>query len=228
MRIVWKQWIAVGIAVAGMAPLAFAAGQSPSRAPEVSGQDVARITGSVREVDLVPPGRSLQVASTDGKVLTVTLDPDTTAVRQNGQQVNLDHLKVGQTVEVRTMPKDGKPMAQMIEIKEKLAGEPGALAGAIGSVQGTIHELDLDLIGGRSVRIREANGQIAQLELDPDVTIVWQGGQKRELDQLAIGQSVEARFMTKDGQQFAQSIDIRSAFNPSPAPSEPASRDRAY
>lgn len=289
-------WLLTVLMAGGMAASAQAAGQAPAQAP--SGSQAARISGSITELDLNAPGRSLKLAGKDGQVWTLTLDPDTTAVMQNGRHGELNQLKVGQSVEVRAMPKDGKHIAQSIEIKgqqaaaSQPAGQPQQRADAqpaqsgmrqdlakaqeqaeqrlgearqeaqqdlanaqqkarervtdaqraasenlseaeqraqrqltqaqaapaqaqapasqmFGTVQGQIAEADTNPLGKRYVKISQPSGQTQQLDLD-DNTVVTQGGQPADFNRLQVGQSIQARFLNKDGKQIAQSIEIRS------------------
>ncbi|MBI3321693.1 MAG: hypothetical protein HYZ91_05440 [Candidatus Omnitrophica bacterium] len=91
---------------------------SPST-PQASTTKTAIATGSITAIDLKSTPPTLKLAAADGNVLTITLDPKSTAVWQKSQEVTLDQLKVDQQVTVRYLLKDGREVAQSIRVVQQ-------------------------------------------------------------------------------------------------------------
>lgn len=97
-------------------PAVLVMGQSAPISSPSSVAVVGKIEGSISFLDLKAQQPMLRLTDMQGKSLNINVDPQLTAVLQNGEAIKLDDLKVGQKVEISQTTRDGKPVAQTIEV----------------------------------------------------------------------------------------------------------------
>ncbi len=97
----------------------------------VSAWHGARQVGQATRAPLIPPAqavwtdarittlgsRSMGLVTEDGRKWALGLDFNNTSVFQKGGVLNVTHLRLGQQVKFRSSLRDGKSMAQAVEIK---------------------------------------------------------------------------------------------------------------
>ncbi len=106
-----------GVVVAALARESGAVSRSPLPASTTSTAtpQITPLEGSLRELNLA--AHRATVSGVNGTSWVVALDPVVTTVWEGSQRSSLAQLKVGQRVKVRSMAKDGRPVARSIEIQ---------------------------------------------------------------------------------------------------------------
>ncbi len=113
-------FVAVGMCGVVVAALARDLGEGshsplPASTTSTATPQITPLEGSLREVNLAT--HRATVSGANGTSWVVVLDPAVTTVWEGSQRCNLAQLKVGQRVKVRSMAKDGRPVARSIEIQ---------------------------------------------------------------------------------------------------------------
>ena len=96
--------------------------------------------------------------------------------------------------------------------------------------EGSISEIAGASAAPLGVTVAGKNGSVLQLVMDPQETVVLQGGRVTEAGQLEKGQQVKVRYALKDGKEVARSIEITDPLpmlapkdKPEPVPPKPMS-----
>ena len=84
---------------------------------------------------------------------------------------------------------------------------PAALPAQTKQVQGSVTALDLQSLTP-TLALKDANGQVWTLGIDPKGTTVWSGGQAGNLGQLKVGSQVKIRYEEQVGRKLAKKIEL--------------------
>ncbi len=111
--------------VLGLAPLAFAVEKSvapvtasmPTHTTATATPQVTSVEGTVVSIDMLSSTPTLKLTLASGQLSSVQLDRLATTVWKGSQPIGLTQLTAGQKVKVRCKAKNGKQIANSIEIK---------------------------------------------------------------------------------------------------------------
>jgi len=122
MKRVWMFASATAVALTTLSIPAMANGRAPAKSerPDASASaaQVGTTVGSIKSVDVNAPSKKLQLASSDGKIVDVQIDPVATSVWRDGEMIRPKDLQVGQQVRVRHAMKNGQVIARSIEVMQ--------------------------------------------------------------------------------------------------------------
>ena len=102
-------------------PSAPAASSTPAPAPQA-----LSVRGSIAALDLTAQSPNLKLTAADGKVWTLSVNPQAVTVWKGGQVSSLETVKAGDNAKVRYTEKDGTKWVKSIELVQ--APQPVALA----------------------------------------------------------------------------------------------------
>ena len=133
----WSFWLIVSLAVAGVAVGGFFASPKANSREMVGGTPELRtMEGSITDVDKTTPLPVLKLTHADGRLLEVSIDPMSTVVLQGRRATTLTQLEKGQKVKVSYQQKEGREVANAIEIMDPLP-MPTAPKDGLPAAQGT-------------------------------------------------------------------------------------------
>lgn len=117
----WVFWLVAGLAVTGLAAAEFfSASDAVSRETVPAAPELRTMEGSVSDVDMTAPLPVLKVANADGRLVELSIDPLSTVVLQDRQATTVAQLEKGQKVKVSYQQKEGREVANAIEIMDPL------------------------------------------------------------------------------------------------------------
>ena len=115
----------MSLAVAGVAVGEFLASPKANSRETVEGTPELRtMEGSITDMDMAAPLPVLKLAHLDGRLLEVSIDPMSTVILQGRRATTLTQLEKGQKVKVSYQQKEGREVANAIEIRDPLPMPP--------------------------------------------------------------------------------------------------------
>lgn len=116
----WIFWTVVGLAAAGLAAEFWAVPRANSRETVPGTPELRSAEGSIADLDMAAPLPILKIAHKDGRLLELSIDPISTVVLQDRRVTSVAQLEKGQKVKVSYLQKDGREVANAIEIMDPL------------------------------------------------------------------------------------------------------------
>ena len=133
MRRAWVFWIGIGMVAAGLAAseYLFSVGGAKRAEGGIQVSELRTAEGSIAELDMSAPLPVVKVSPSggDGRLLELTIDPLSTVVLQDRRVTTVAQLERGQRVKVGYQRKEGREVANAIEITDPLP-MPAAADGA--------------------------------------------------------------------------------------------------